>query len=288
MNASRQARPLRWRKVGLTAADWVINLLLLALGLLILAPFAWLVSNSLQPPLNAFTLPPHWIPTTPNWGNYAQVFQLLPFGTEIVNSIIVTGAIVVGSLVTSTLAAYALARLNFPGRSALFMMFLSALMIPAQLSVIPVYLLRRYLGLVNTLPALILPALIQVFGIFLLRQHFMAVPRELEEAAKIDGAGHWRILRNVIVPLAGPSLAALAIFTAQQYWNDFFWPNILLSTPDKMTIPVGLVALQNSHGSGPPLVIFAAITIIVAPLLVLFIFTQRRITEGISFVGVSR
>jgi multiple sugar transport system permease protein len=264
----------------------VLNLVLIALALLILAPFAWLVSNSLQTELTAFTLPPHWFPVSVTLSNYSQVFQLLPFGTEILNSIIVTTTIVIGSLITSSLAAYALARLQFPGRDAIFMVFLSALMIPAQLTIIPVYILMRNLGLVNTLPALILPGLIQVFGIFLLRQHFLAVPRELDDAAKIDGAGHWLILWHVIRPIAGPPLAALAIFTAQQYWNDFFWPNILLNTPDKMTIPVGLVSLQNSHGSGPPLVIFAAITIIVVPLLVLFIFTQRWITEGISFVGV--
>lgn len=267
---------------------WVLNTVLVVGGLVMLAPFIWLVTASVQPATKAFSLPPHWIPTDIGLENYRGVFDTIPFGVQILNSLGVTAAIVIGSLVVACLAAYPLARLEFRGRDTIFIMFLAALMIPAQVTVIPVYLLLRYLHLIDTRTALVLPALIQVLGIFLLRQHFRTVPRELTEAAMLDGASHWRILRTIVVPAAGPALSALAIFTAQQYWNDFFWPNVLLSTPSKLTLPLGVYSLQNLHGTGSPVVIFAAISMIVVPLLVMFAFTQRRLTEGMVLVGANR
>jgi len=257
-------------------------------GLVMLLPFVWALVAALQRPEDAFTLPPNWIPESATLDNFRQVFAFIPFGLQILNSVVVTAAIVVGSLVVACLAAYPLARMDFRGRDATFVVFLSALMIPAQVTVIPVYLLLRYLYLVDTRAALILPALIQVLGVFLLRQHFKTVPRELSEAALIDGAGHLRILTRIVIPAAGPALAALAIFTAQQYWNDFFWPNVMLSSPDKLTLPVGVYSLQNLYGTGSPVVIFAAVSMVVVPLLVLFAFTQRQLTEGMALVGVSR
>lgn len=253
-----------------------------------LTPFIWAVTAALQPSGQATALPPHWIPTHVTLDNFRQVFDFIPFGLQILNSIVVTAVIVVGSLAVSCLAAYPLARLEFRGRSAIFGVLLASLMIPTQVTVIPVYLLLRYLHLIDSRTGLILPALIQVLGIFLLRQHFRTVPREISEAALIDGAGHLRILFRIVLPSAAPTLSALAIFTAQQYWNDFFWPNVLLTTPSKLTLPVGVYSLQNLYGTGSPVVIFAACSMIIVPLLVLFAFTQRRLTEGMALVGANR
>jgi multiple sugar transport system permease protein len=274
----------RLRAAG--TGGWALNLFLVAVGLLMLAPFYWVVLTSILPQGIAFSLPPKWLPTNVSLVNFSKVFDLIPFGLMVLNSFKITAIITVGSLVTSSLAAYAFARLEFPGRDLLFVIFLSALMIPPQVTVIPVFILVRTFGLIDTHAAVYLPALVQVLGIFLLRQWFRSIPRDLEDAAKVDGAGHLRILTQIIIPLSGPALSAVAIFVAQLYWNDFFWPNIMLSSPEKMTIPVGLVALQGYQGGAPAVVIFAAISMITVPLFVLFIFAQKPITESMAMTGL--
>jgi len=279
---SSRRRSITGPRVG----GWGLNLLLLALGLLMFVPFYWMLVNAFLPRAEAFSLPPLWFPTNLTVANHREVFEIIPFGRLILNSLKLTAIITVGSVATSTLAAYAFARLRFPGRDILFIVFLSALMVPQQVTVIPTFVLMRNLGLLDTHEAIYLPALINVFGTFLLRQFFLTIPRDLEDAAKIDGAGHLRILANVIIPLSGPALSALAIFTALAAWNDFFWPNIFLSSPEKMTLPVGLVLLSGRFGGGSPVVILAALSMIVVPILVLFVFAQRRITESIAMTGL--
>jgi multiple sugar transport system permease protein len=276
----------RFRASSANVRRWVLNLFLATLGLLMLAPFYWVVVTSVSPQNEAFSLPPQWLPTDVTLVNFSEVFDLIPFGLMVLNSIKITTIITMGSLITSSMAAYAFARLEFPGRDLLFVVFLSALMIPPQVTVIPVFILVRTFGLIDTHAAVYLPALVQVLGIFLLRQWFRSIPRDLEDAAKVDGAGHLRILAQVIIPLSGPALSAVAIFVAQLYWNDFFWPNIMLSSPEKMTIPVGLVALQGYQGGAPAVVIFAAISLVTVPLLVLFMFAQRPITESMAMTGI--
>lgn len=265
---------------------WALNLLLIALALLMLAPFYWMLVNSLLPRTRAFSLPPEWFPTTITFANYSEVFEMIPFVRLILNSLKLTVIITAGALVTSTLAAYAFARLTFPGRDLLFIVLLSALMVPQQVTVIPTFILIRELGLLDTHEAVYLPALINVFGTFLLRQFFLTIPRDLEDAAKIDGAGHLRIIWNVILPLAAPAISALAIFIALAAWNEFFWTNIFLTSPEKMTIPVGLVLLSGRFGSGSPVVTLAALTMIVVPLLILFSFAQQKITESVAMSGI--
>lgn len=280
------ARAVNSRRILTATGNWALNALLIFVALVMFAPFYWLVVTSVLPQGAAFDLPPDWIPDDVTFVNFPRVFELIPFGKMVFNSFKITAIVTSGSLVTSALAAYAFARLRFPGRDVLFIVFLSALMIPTQVTVIPTFILVRTLGLIDTHEAVYLPALIQVFGIFLLRQFFLSIPRDLEDAAKVDGASHLRILLQVIVPLSGPALSALAIYVAQQYWNDFFWPNIFLSSEDMMTLPVGFVALQGAYGSGSPVVIFAAISMVMVPLLVLFVFAQRAITEGIATTGL--
>jgi multiple sugar transport system permease protein len=277
---------MRTQKVGADIAGWGLNLLLVVAGLLMLAPFYWVVVTAIQTNETAFSLPPDWFPTQVTFDNVRRVFVEIPFGRMIFNSLKISTIITVGSLVTSTLAAYAFARLRFPGRDVIFVILLAALMVPQQVTVIPTFVLIRELGLLDTHEAVYLPALINVFGIFLLRQFFLSIPRELEDAAKIDGAGHLRILLEIIVPLSAPALAALAIFIFQASWNDFFWPNLFLSSPEKMTLPVGLVSLKGAYGSGSAVVIFAALSVVVVPVLVLFLFTQRALTESIAMTGL--
>jgi multiple sugar transport system permease protein len=267
---------------------WGLNLLLIAGGLAMFAPIAWTAVTALLPAREAYSLPPHWIPTHATFGNVEQVFKVVPFAQQILNSVKVAGLVTIGSLATSALAAYAFARLRFPGRDVLFVVMLGALMIPQQVTVIPTFWLMRQLHLLDTHAALILPGLVNVLGIFMLRQFFLTLPRSLDEAARIDGAGHLRVLVQIILPLSAPPLSALGIFIFQYYWNDFFWPNIFLQSADKLTVPVGLVNLQGLYGSSPAVVTFAAVSVIAVPLLVLFIFSQRAFTEGIALTGIRR
>jgi len=279
------AVPGRGRHVG-RVSGWGLNLLLAVLGILMLAPFLWVFVTSLLTTDDAFQLPPVWLPREITLDNYREVFDLIPFWSMTLNSLKISGLITIGAVTTSTLAAYAFARLRFPGRDVLFILLLSALMVPQQVTVIPTFILIRNLGLLDTHEAVYLPATINVFGIFLLRQFFRSIPRELEDSARLDGAGHLRILLQIIVPLSAPALSALAIFVFQAAWNDFFWPNLFLSSPDKMTLPLGLVSLKGQYGGGSAVALFAATSMVAIPILVLFAFTQRHLTESIATTGM--
>jgi multiple sugar transport system permease protein len=268
------------------AANWGLNIFLAVLGILMLAPFYWVLITSLLTTEDTFNLPPVWFPSHITFHNYQEVFRLIPFWHMALNSLKISALITLGAVTTSTLAAYAFARLRFPGRNLLFMLLLSALMVPQQVTVIPTFILMRNLGLLNTHEAVYLPAMINVFGIFLLRQFFLSIPRDLEDSARLDGAGHLRILFQIIVPLSGPAISALAIFVFQAAWNDFFWPNLFLTSPDKMTLPLGLVSLKGAYGGGSAVALFAATSMIAIPILVLFSFTQRFLTESIATTGL--
>lgn len=276
-----RTRRRRWR-TGSVAVD----LLLLVLGLVMVSPLVWLIATSLTGTSGAFQLPPNWIPLPFTLGNFSQIFPLVPFGRMALNSLTVAVISTGGSLLTSILAAYAFSRINFRGRRYIFIAMLSALMVPGQLTVIPVFILMRHLHLVNTLASLWLPALVNVFAIFFLRQYFSSIPRELDEAARIDGAGHLWILFRMIVPLSAPAISALIILNFQASWNDYFNPLIFLSSPDKMTLPIGLVLLQSGQGGGPAVVVFAAITLVVIPVLVLFLVFQRNFIASIAASGI--
>ncbi|HYP59031.1 MAG TPA: carbohydrate ABC transporter permease [Thermomicrobiales bacterium] len=268
------------------AGNWALNVVLAVLGILMLAPFYWVFITSLLTTKDAFQLPPVWFPSEITVVNYRRVFELIPFWHMALNSLKISGIITLGSVTTSVLAAYAFARLRFPGRDVLFIILLSALMVPVQVTVIPTFILIRHLHLLDTHEAVYLPALINVFGIFLLRQFFLSIPREIEDSARIDGAGHLRILLQIVVPLSGPAISALAIFTFQAAWNEFFWTNLFLTSADRMTLPVGIVSLQGQYGGGSSFAIFAAASMIVFPTLILFTFTQRFLTESIARTGI--
>lgn len=264
----------------------LISLVLLVLGLLMIAPLVWLISTSLVEPISAFQLPPAWWPTPFSLQNFSDVFGLIPLGRMALNSLLVTAISVTGSLFTACLAAYAFSRLPFRGRDQIFVVLLSALMVPTQLTIIPIFILMRKLGLIDNLASLWLPALINVFAIFFLRQYFNTIPRDLDEAARIDGASHLRILFQIMVPLAGPALSALAILGFEASWNNYFGPLIFLSSPEKMTLPIGLVSLSAGQGGGPAVVVFAGITLVVLPILVVFLAFQRAFVESVATVGI--
>jgi multiple sugar transport system permease protein len=252
---------------------------------IMMIPFYWVIVTAFVPQLSAFGKPPDWTPSTLTLENVHRVFDAVPFWRQFFNSLKVSLLITVGSVITSTMAAYAFARLQFPGRDLIFVIFLAALMVPSQVTVIPTFILVRNLGLMNTHEALWIPGLINVFGIFLLRQFFLRTPRDLEEAAKLDGAGYLRVMFQIALPLAAPAIAALSVLTFQAAWNDFFAPNLFLTSPDKFTLPVGLVALRGEFG-GTPTTIFAGIALVVIPVLIVYLLAQRRLTESVALTGV--
>lgn len=274
------------RKRPFRPARLVISLVLLIMGVLMIAPLIWLITTSLTEPTEAFALPPRWVPVPFSLENFTYVVDLIPIGRMALNSLLVSVISVVGSLLTASLAAYGFSRIKFRGRDQIFLVLLTALMVPGQLTIIPIFILMRRLELIDNLAALWLPALINVFAIFFLRQYFNTIPRDLDEAARIDGAGHLRILFQIMLPLAGPALSALAILGFEASWNNYFGPLIFLTSPEKMTLPIGLVSLSAGQGGGPAAVVFAGITMVVVPMLIVFLVFQRAFVESVASVGI--
>lgn len=264
----------------------LLSITLVVFGGLMLMPLYWLTVQSLTVQGFAFSVPPRWIPSPFTLSNFADVLKYMPFFQQFGNSLLLAVVSTAGSLVVSVLAGYAFARIDFRGSRVLLVTMLAALMVPAQLVIIPIFIMMRTLGLVDTLASLWLPALINVFQIFFLSQYFKSIPRELDEAARIDGAGHFWILFRMLVPLSGPAIAALAILGFEASWNGYFGPLIFLSSPGNMTLPLGLVTLQNGFGAAPTVIVFAAITMVVAPLLVVFLAFQRQIVSSIASTGL--
>ena len=263
----------------------VYLLFLMVVGL-IAGPFVWMVSSALKNQIAIYASPPVWLPSPLTLDNFQAAWSEVPFGMFLLNSLKVAGCITIGQLVTCTMAAYAFARLRFPGRDILFAIFLSSLMVPGQVTIIPLYILMKNLGLVDNHASLILPALTSAFGTFLLRQFFLTIPRELEEAAIVDGAGLWRILLQIILPLSRPALAALAIFTFNYHWNDFFAALIFLTSPSNLTLPVGLNLLQGNYAGTSPAIVLAGVCLAVLPVFAVFMLGQRYIVEGITLTGL--
>ncbi|MCC7372420.1 MAG: carbohydrate ABC transporter permease [Chloroflexi bacterium] len=284
---TRAVRPAsgasRWTAL---LARQLLGAALVVLACLWLAPIVWTISTSLRTPAQSFSLPPKWLPTDLAFANYQMVFDSVPFAEILTNSVKVSLAIVVGQLVTASLAGYAFARLNFPGKNVLFILLMASLMVPGQATIIPVFLLIKWFGLADTLWSLILPAWVSAFGVFFMRQAFMQVPQDLVDAAKIDGADQWHIFSRVFVPLCAGPLAVLAILSFNTFWNEFFRPLIFLSSQHNFTLPLGLVTLQGYLGTGSLSVVLAGVVISMMPVLLIFVFAQRYVIEGIARTGV--
>lgn len=281
MNARRRRR----RK--LKRGDVFSFVILTVAAVLVLMPLLWMFSTSLRPVAESFNLPPQWLPTQLRIENYIAPFESnVPFVDLFANSLKITLAVTAGQLVTCSLAGYGFARLRFPGRNFLFILLLASLMVPGQVTIIPIFLLMRSLGLIDNHLAIILPGLISAFGVFLMRQFFKQMPQELFDAARVDGAGHIRSFLQIAMPLAGPALATLGIITFNAIWNSYFLPLIFLNSWGKMTLPQGIALLTGYMGSGNPSVVMAAVTMAILPVLAVFIFAQRWIIEALTRSGL--
>jgi multiple sugar transport system permease protein len=255
-------------------------------GALMIVPFLWMLSTSLKTTAQSMAFPPEWWPRPFIWENYTQIYEYMPFFTFLFNSVKITFFVLVGQLLTCSLAGYAFAKLRFPGRRPLFLILLSTMMIPSQVTLIPVFIIMKFLGWINTHYALIVPAFFgSVFGTFLLRQFFLGLPNDLEDAARIDGCSPFGIYWRIMLPLAKPSLATLGIFTFMGTWNDFMRPLIYLSDMDKMTLPVGLALLSNHQDIRIPLIMAGAVLSLL-PILVLYVFGQKYFVQGIALTGM--
>ena len=252
-----------------------------------LGPLLWAFSTSLRTPADAFTNPPQWIPFAPDFGNYAAVFEQIPIGQFFLNSTIVTLVIVVGQTVTCTLSGYAFAMISFPGKNWIFGAFLATMMVPLQTIIIPVFLIIKTLGLTDSLASLIIPALGSAFGTFLMRQYFMQMPKELGEAARIDGASQWGVFFHVYARMAAPAISTLAILNFSGFWAEFYRPLIFLQSQSNFTLPLGLVGLQGNLGTGSISVVLAGVVLAMIPSVLLFIFAQRYFISGVT-AGSSR
>jgi len=284
-NPTARAKP-RGGPLGGRAFDVAVTALLVLGGILMMIPFIWMFSTSWRLAKDSFALPPLWLPTTWHVENYQEVWNGIPFLAFVLNSLKVATLITLGQLVTCSMAAYAFARLRFPGRDLLFLVFLSQLMVPQQVTIIPVFILIRVLGLLDTHWALIVPAIFSAFGTFLLRQFFLTIPRELEDAARVDGAGYLRTFLQIILPLAGSGLSTLAIFAFNFYWNEFFRPLLFISTWDRMTLPLGLTVMRGYLGVGNVAAVMAGVSMGILPVLVVFLLAQRYLIEGITLTGI--
>jgi multiple sugar transport system permease protein len=274
--AARARRPRR----GPSA--W--HLVLIPTALLMAFPLFWMLVTSLSSLEDTRRFPPR-LPSTLHWHNFDQAWTGSPFARWLINSSVVSVSCVISNLVLCSLAGYAFARLRFRGSGLLFLLILATLMVPFQVVMIPTLLIVKHLGMVDTLPALIVPNLVTPFGIYLLRQFFVALPIELEEAALIDGAGRFRILTRILLPLMGPPLSTLAVLTFLQVWNDFLWPLVVTSSPNAMTVQLGLSTFQSAHYTDWP-VLMAGTLLSQLPVLLLFIVGQRFFVSSIASTGI--
>lgn len=271
---------------------WALTAALLALAVLWLSPIAWVVVTSLKPSENIIRLPPEWIPWPATLAHYHEVLlgssRTARIGRAFVNSLVVATGSVLVVLATSAMAAYPLARMRFPGRDTVFVVLVGSLMIPNAVLLVPQYVLTQRLGWLSTYQGLIVPeaAMLFAFGVFLLRQFFVTMPRELEDAALIDGAGPWQVFSRIILPLSQPVLAALAIFAFRSAWNDFLWPLIAVNKPEMFPLPVALALLRSAYSSESYGPIMAGAALSALPLLVVFVVANRRIVEGARLSGL--
>ena len=254
-------------------------------------PLVWMLSTSVKPPAQVLTRTVEWLPRAVTFENYAKVLQK-PVAHWLLNSTIVTAGSTAISLATGAMAGYALARLNFPGRKTFFFLVLAVLMIPTEMTIVPLFIGVLRIGLVNSYLALLVPSLASAFSVYLFRNFFLSMPRELEDAAAIDGAGRFRVFWSVALPVARPAVIAAAILLSTNYWNAFLWPLLVIFREDMKTLPVGMAAFTPGTGVGQSTQLggyapaMAAMTILTIPSVVVFLFLQRQFIEGATSAGI--
>ncbi|MBI4786277.1 MAG: carbohydrate ABC transporter permease [Chloroflexi bacterium] len=268
-----------------TLGRTLIYLILAAGAFVILIPFAWTISTALKTPQQALRVPPEWIPSPVVWKNFLDAWSAKPFATFYANSLLVAALSIVGQVLSCSLVAYGFARLRFPGRDVLFLIVLSTLMIPFQILIIPRFILFKNLGWLDSLLPLIVPNFFGgAFNIFLLRQYFLSIPLELDDAARMDGCGHWGIFWRIILPLSKPALGAVMVFEFLQSWDDFLGPLIYLSKEANYTVALGLAAFRNDYFIEWNLFMAAAAVAMAVPLVIFFI-AQKYFIEGVQLTG---
>jgi multiple sugar transport system permease protein len=259
----------------------VLLMLTVAFGL----PFYWLLSTAVKPTTELFVTPPIWIPTQLEWSNFSNAFTFFPFIQYLANTLIICVGAVVGTLLSNSLIAYGLSRIQWPGRNLLFVLLLGTLLLPAQVTLIPLFILFAHMHWVDTYLPLIVPAFFgNAFFMFLLRQFFLTIPAELGEAVRVDGGSEFTIFSRIVIPLSTPALAVVALFTFINTWNDFLGPLVYLRTQSKYTLSIGLDTFLGQYGSQWSW-LMAASALVFIPIVVLFFFTQRTFIQGITFTG---
>jgi multiple sugar transport system permease protein len=290
--AAEQVEPVR-RRPGRrppsfgepTAQPWVYVVLTGGL-LLLVGPFIWMLLGSFRPDRELEQVPPTWLPQEPTLDNYRTLFEQLDFPTFFFNSAVVALAITIGNLVFCSMLGYALAKLDFPGKRVIFVLVLATLMVPGVVTFVPLFVLVSNLGMVNTFPGLIFPFLAGPFGVFLMRQFILALPDELIHAARVDGAGEFRIFRSIILPLCKPALATLGILTFLTSWNNFLWPLVVAQSDEKYTLPVALAIYAIGENERDHGLLMAGSVVIIVPVLVVFLALQRHFVRGIAMTGI--
>ena len=283
LDAARKIRRA-WKPLGGKILVWI---LLSGGGCMMILPFLWMISSSLKTRSQVWVFPPVWIPEPIQWGNYGEALSSLPFHIYTLNTLKITIPVLLGTLLTASMCGYGFARLRFPGRDTFFMVFLSILMLPAIVTMIPVFVMFTHLGWVDTLKPLIIPPMLGggPFNVFLFRQFFRTIPEELSDAARMDGCGELRIYWRIVIPLSRPVMATVAIFTFLANWNDFIGPLLYLQSDAKKTIALGLATFLGLYSTNWELLMAAAATVTV-PALLLFLLAQRYFVEGVVLTGL--
>lgn len=264
----------------------LLTIFIIVLTIVMMAPFAWMVSTSFKPLQEVFQWPPQWIPDNPTLGNYPKVLQEAPFGRFFFNSFLVAGVVVVGVLFTSSLAGYAFSKFDFAGKNILFLIILGTMMVPFPVIVIPLYMLMDRIGCVDTYWALIVPGLNSAFGIFMMRQFIQTIPTDLMDAARIDGCGELRVYSQIVLPAAKPALATLAVLTFMWNWDSFLWPVIVINRTSLRTVPLGLALFMWEQGGPRWNLIMAGTVIATIPVLAVFLLGQKQIVSGMVLSGM--
>lgn len=263
----------------------IIHIVLIAGIAITVFPFLWMIFTSFKTLPESMKIPPTILPEHLNLESYQYVFDVLPFAKIYFNTVIVTVLTVLFQVAFCTMAAYGFARIEFPFKNVIFIILLAILMVPGQIFLIPQYLIIQNLGLANTIPGLFLPNLFSAFGTFLLRQFFMSLPKELEEAALLDGCNRFQIFGKIMLPLVKPGIVALVIFTARFAWNDFMWPLIVNTDPQKMTLAPALSLLKGQYATNYPVQMAGAVLAVI-PMVVVFVIFQKQFIEGVAQSGI--
>ena len=264
---------------------WLYAILVVAL-VAVVAPFAWMVLGSFKGEGELRQVPPTWLPQHASLDNYTQLFSKLNFGQYFTNSIVVAVVVTAGNLIFCSMLGYALAMLDFKGKRVIFVAVMTTLMIPGVVTFVPLFVLVANAGLVDTIPGLFLPFLVSPFGVFLMRQFILGLPKDLLDASRVDGAGELRIFFRIILPLCGPALATLGILTFLGSWNNFLWPLVVAHSDDHYTLPVVLALYSTGQNSTNYGLLLAGATVVIIPILVVFLVFQKRFIEGIATTGL--